>query len=175
MNKARTPGIGARWIRRALLNTTALLAFGALAFGSATTALAEEYDPEASYPSLPDLSGADIVGESALTVYLHEGRAVVEWDGDFYDISSRALELGFDGLTLITLTFELPDHPNGVDVYLTEDATWTETIEASTDSFDYEFRQGTGVVAFGFEIEGSGQSTPSQPDVVVKPIDDDPT
>jgi hypothetical protein len=131
---------------------------------------ADSYDPDASYPALPDTSGPDLSGEAGVVLYLQDDRAVVELDGCLY-LADRSLLIDFAGLDFVTLIVELPDHAVGAQVYVTNDAGWVETLDVSGSTFSYAVGPEH---AIGFEIAAPGQSAPTGPVVVSKPSGGNP-
>jgi hypothetical protein len=128
------------------------------------------FDPASAYPSLPDLFGADISGESGLRLYLQPDRGVIEVDECFY-VLDRPLEVDFAGLDNITLMFEL--HPNRIRsrTFVSEDGELLDTIAVAGDKFTYVIDPSA---SFGFELAEPGQAAPTTPVVIIKPIEDDP-
>ena len=170
--------IGQSWARRGRLLRTTLIgvACGVVMsmFGPARADSAScdpSYNHAATYPSLVDLPGPDISGEAGIIIYLTRERAIVERDGCLYDVGDRPLEIAFGGLAAVTLLFELPDHPGGASIYVSEAEVWTEMLEPRGDSFAYVLNSEPSL---GFEIASPDQPAPTVPVVVAKPIDDDP-
>ncbi len=163
---------GIQRLARALACTPVLTAALALA----STAGASTYDPNASYPLLPDLPGADIEGEASIIIHLNQGRAVIELDGQFYDVGDRPLEVDFAGLARLTVFFMLTDAGDGL--FVTEDQLWTDTLDTSPRShaiaFDIDIENDARFPVYEFEVTTPGQDAPTFPDIVVKPTQDDP-
>ena len=143
----------------------------------ATTAQADAsncgvtFDPSASYPGLPATPGVDVSGEDGISLHLQHARGVVELDGCLYELD-RALNVGFGGLGQLQLLFEL--HGVGAQslVFVSEDGAAPGVVEVAGDEFDHAISPGPSEI--GFELGSLGQSAPTTPVVVIKPIEDDP-
>ena len=129
------------------------------------------YDPSATYPTLSEVStGPDVSGEAGLTIYLHEDRAVVEI-GDCFRAVDRPLEVDFGELDLLTLLIELPDHPVGASVRVSEDDEWLETVNSPGNTLSYVMLPDHSL---GFEIAPPQTAAPTGPIVVAKPTTGNP-
>jgi hypothetical protein len=156
--------------------TSVVVMLGAmLSVTTPVEAEATETTTEAStevYPLLPDLPGADISGEAGLVIYLRDGRALIEADG-LYDLGDRPLEVGFDGLTEITLWFVLAEQSAETTLFVERDGLWTDTLGLRGTELHYVIRPG-GASVYSFELADPGQRAPTSPDLVLVPIEDAP-
>jgi hypothetical protein len=131
---------------------------------------AEVYSPNAVYPALPEVYGPDVSGEAGVVIYLREDHAVVELDGCFY-LADRPLVIDFGGLDFITVLVEMPDQPEGAQVYVTEDNRWVETLDTWGPMFSYTM---SPAHALGFEIAVPEYAAPTGPVVITKPSGGNP-
>ena len=150
---------------------------GSVSRASATAGHCEvPYDANATYPPLPNASGPDVNGDAGLIIYLHLDHAVVEIDECFYTVT-RELRIDFGRYDFMTLLFELPDHPEGAEVFVTSGSSTVgtvetvETVETALPYFLYEFRPEQ---TLEFEIAAAGQALPTIPVVTTKPSSENP-
>lgn len=124
-----------------------------------------------NYPLLPDLPGADISGQARIVIYLDQGLALVDVDGQLYAIGDRPLEVAFEGLDSMTLLFVVPPDTG---VFVTEDGLWMDELEPSPVSRTLTYDLVDPLIPFGFELQVPGQPAPTVPDIVIRPTENDP-
>lgn len=130
----------------------------------------EVFAPSARYPRLPEVEGADVVGEPGVLVHLQHHRGVVELDGCLYELD-RPLEIDHDGLGVVSVLLELHDAGGTFELFVSSDAA-VET-HSLAEPFAV-FSLGPSSPSLGFELAAPGQSAPTVPVVVAKPVDEDP-
>jgi hypothetical protein len=126
-----------------------------------------------SYPVLPDLPGPDIEGETQIVIYLEDG--LVQVGRLLYTLDGRPLEVSISDLEYLTLLFVVPP---GSGVFVTEDGSWTQLDPSSRviafDVFDSSVPESLPG-ELEFEVALPGQPAPTVPDLVIRPVDPDPT
>ncbi len=130
-----------------------------------------EASPATNYPLLPDLPGADISGHAHIVIYLDRDIPLVDVDGQLYAIGDRPLEVAFEHLDYMTLLFIVPPTTS---VFVTEDGLWMDELEPSTVSRTLTYDLVDPLIPFAFELALPGQPAPTVPDVVIRPIENDP-
>ena len=135
----------------------------------AEPACVADYEPSGTFPRLPEAAGADLSGEPGVLIHLEQHRSVVELDDCLYEVD-RPLVIDFADLELMSLLLELPEtasastlflsSPAGVEVHVVEDGIATFSMSPDT--------------SLGFELAAPGQSAPTVPIIIAKPVDDDP-
>jgi hypothetical protein len=123
------------------------------------------------YPLLPDLPGADISGHARIVIYLDQDIPLVEVGGKLYAIGDRPLEVAFEHLGYMTLLFIVPPVTG---MFVTDDGLWMDEIEPSSVSRTLTYDLVDPLIPLGFELATPGQPAPTVPDVVIRPIENDP-
>lgn len=172
---------GLRQLARAASLATALTSLALVAgeFGSDegaveasdTSACATTFDTRASYPMLPESAGPDLSGEAGVVVHLQQHRGVVELGDCLYQLD-RPLEIAFEDLDAVALLLELHDEfSTSTELFVST----AGTVETHTlDQAFAVFSLTPETSELGFEIAAPGQSAPTVPVVIAKPVDDGP-
>lgn len=131
---------------------------------------ATAFDADADYPSLPPSRGADLSAEDVFVIYLQSWRGVVDLHGCLYQLD-RPLNVVLSGVEDMELRFEVVESTGEDTVYVSEDATVVDVLGLNSSEFDYTIEPHR---TLGFELAVPGQSAPTTPVVVIKPVEDDP-
>ncbi|MCA9701646.1 MAG: hypothetical protein KC431_29265 [Myxococcales bacterium] len=137
---------------------------------SSSAVCIEDFDADADFPPLPALAGADFRGEPGIVLHLEQHRGVVDLGGCLYEVD-RPLAVDFAGLERIMFVIELHGTPENTELFVTDDFGGLEVHTADGPLLTVPMGADASM---GFEVTTPGQSAPTVPVVVAKPIEEDP-
>lgn len=137
---------------------------------TSTAVCIEDFDPAADFPPLPALDGADFSDEPGIVLHLEQHRGVVDLDGCLYEVD-RPLAVAFADLEQVMFVIELHGTGESAELFVTDEAGGVELYSVDGPLFTVPMGADTSM---SFEVATPGQSAPTVPVVVAKPIEEDP-
>lgn len=128
------------------------------------------FNPNATYPPLPEVKGPDVSGEPGVLIHLQPGRGVVELEDCLYELD-RPLEVDFTGLNHVELLFDVSGASYGARMFVSDASGVFESFEVYDGVFAYMM---VAEGPLGFEVAPLTQMAPTVPIVVTRPREDDP-